>query len=998
MKVKVAKIKVSAVLAIVMTVLLAITVAASWINFSNGEKGESDVVILDPSRPDITELQAMLQKQPLNTDFTSGTGGFYLSASDLIQKKDATAEEILKRVETIVASAKSYGFQTLMMDTVFDGQVLYPSTKYDSYSVDVVHILLSAASKENIAVYLVLDPSAKKISEETTDEDGITELLTQYQPNGLLLSGYYGNADSESYAEYMAFGGGCGYENWLRSQVSGRIDRIVGAVREMTADIPVGLIADPVWRRKVNDKAGIEVDAIFEAYDDGYADLKQMMLDQTVDFVCVKNISSLTDSKLSFSTVLNWWNTVATEADMPLYLIQAGEKACTTQEGWSGVDQLARQLSTALKAPSYYGSFFSGYDRIVADPQGSTTALMKVIAHEYKEENLFTDLTIAEPKKLSFTTYENTIVFRGKYDPQFEVTINGTKVIPTKEGEFYEKYELKVGTNSFTIRHKGQEKRYSVVRKVKVFQSVSPTGKIEVDGGVELQVEAMAYRGSQVIATFNKKTIVLTETDGDESNRNSAYTRFVGKFTVPAATDKDQVIGAIFFKATYSNSTESRTGGTVTVLKKLTVPVWTPNSGGDGTTVLEPIEPKLQIKVNTPYLEVYNPADTVTYPCPAYTSLPAGTVDYVVAERTLTYEGVTKTFYYLHSGKRVAVSDVQLITDGTYHGNNAISAVSFADEGNQTVLKVKQKWNAPFNITFGDLGYYAGSGESNFWVKDFTSDTVTITFDYATQVEQVTAELLKNTEMFTDIKWEKVIEYNVNRYRLHLKLKKAGGYYGCYAEYDAEGYLVLRFNRLPGSLQGVRIFLDPGHGGVDAYGNVIDPGAIGKYTENGRTVIVHESDANLNMVKKLAKKLEAEGAIVYYLTQEEQAEYRASKGKLAERYKAAQRWKAEIFISVHCNSNTKSSPAGTETYYTTPYSMPLAREISAEIAKSAGITNRGAKCNYFAVNRSRAFPSVLVETAFISNPNEVKLLASDAGQEKIATGIFNGIRNYLKQK
>ncbi|MBQ4153095.1 MAG: hypothetical protein IJD11_01955, partial [Oscillospiraceae bacterium] len=86
MKVKAAKIKVSAVLAIVMTVLLAITVAASWINFSNGEKGESDVVILDPSRPDITELQTMLQKQPLNTDFTSGTGGFYLSASDLIQK------------------------------------------------------------------------------------------------------------------------------------------------------------------------------------------------------------------------------------------------------------------------------------------------------------------------------------------------------------------------------------------------------------------------------------------------------------------------------------------------------------------------------------------------------------------------------------------------------------------------------------------------------------------------------------------------------------------------------------------------------------------------------------------------------------------------------------------------------------------------------------------------------------------------------------------------
>lgn len=981
-------------MAIFMLLVFSAAIAASWFSFVYAETEPADSILSEPEKPNIAEIQTMLKKQPLTAEFTKGTSGFYLSADDLIQEEDASAEEIAERAAEIIAAAKEYGFDTLLMETVYEGEVLYPSTLYASYPVDVVHAVLTAASAEHIAVYPIFQPSADKLTEDAVPEDGLQELLEQYRPTGVLLTDYYAAAGSDSYAAYMTAGGGCGYEEWLRSGVAAQLDRLVKTVRAFAADIPVGIIADPVWRVKSNDEAGMETKADFEAYSDGYADIRQLLLTRTVDFVCVKNTHSLTDSKLNFSTILDWWSALAEEAGLPLYLIQAGEKACTSEEGWVGADQLARQLSTAAKASAYYGSFFTGYDQLVSDPQGSTTALVKLLANEYTEEDLFTDLTITEPTKSSITTYENTIVFRGKYDPQFDVTINGTKIIPTKEGEFYEKYELEVGKNTFTIRHKGQEKRYTINRKVKVFQSVSPTGKVEIDGGVTLQVEAMAYRGSTVIATWNNKTITLTETDGGEENRGSAYTRFVGTFTAPAATEEDQVIGTIFFKATYSSSSESRTGGTVTVLKKLVVPDWTPNAGGDGTTVLEPIEPKLQIKVNTPHLEVYNPADTVTYPCPAYASLPAGTIDYVVSERTLTYEGVTKTFYYLHSGKRVAVSDVELIDDGVYHGDNALSELSFSEEGNQTILKVKQKWNAPFNISFGDVGYYVGNAESSFWVKDFTSDTVTITFDYVTQVEEVAAALLQNTTMFTDIRWEEVVEYNVSRYRLHLKLRQPGRYYGCYSEYDEDGYLVLRFNHLPGSLQGVRIFLDPGHGGLDAYGNNVDPGAIGKYTENGETVILYESTANLSIVKKLAQKLEAEGAIVNYLTSEQQAEYRGS--KLTERYKAAQEWDAELFLSIHCNSNGSSSPSGTEAYYTTPYSMPLAREISEAIAKETGLDDRGAKSNYFAVNRGRTFSSVLVETAYISNQNDVRLLASEKGQEQIATGIFNGIKNYLK--
>lgn len=119
------------------------------------------------------------------------------------------------------------------------------------------------------------------------------------------------------------------------------------------------------------------------------------------------------------------------------------------------------------------------------------------------------------------------LIFSGKYDPQFEVTINGKKVIPTKKGEFYEKYNLEIGTNKYTVQHKGQVKTYTIVRKVKVFESVSPTGTLEVDGETSIRVEAKVYRGSKVTAVFNGKTITLSELESADGREQGFYLYFL---------------------------------------------------------------------------------------------------------------------------------------------------------------------------------------------------------------------------------------------------------------------------------------------------------------------------------------------------------------------------------------------------------------------------------------------------------------------------------------
>ncbi len=926
----------------------------------------------------IGDILKMLEKKELLISPATSVKGFYLSARDVIQNESDTAEAISARIDVIFQNLKKMNFNTLLFETAYQGKALYRSELYETYETDVLEMLKKQANEKGVYLFAVYQLSGlQAVSDPVDYADGARELAEQYELDGILLDQYYKNAEPSQYAAYMAAGGGSGYEDWMRNTTASLIEKTVAAVRDTADYIPVGLLADPVWAYKSTQEGGIETKSGLEAYQTGYADTKALVESGTVDFVCVKAETSLTDPDLSFTTVLSWWSGLAQKADLPFYLLQAGENICSAKPGWNGIDQLTRQVSQASKAVQYAGSFFSGYDTLVADVQGSTSALLKFYANEYKEENLFRDLTLTSPVKTSVTTYEGAIVFEGKFDPEHEVTINDVKITPNKQGEFQKKYDLEIGTTQFVVKHKGQVKTYSVTRKVKVFQSVYPTGTLKVDGETEINISAMAYRGSKVTATFNGKTITLTQADASEGvDSDSIYTMYVGKFTAPQSGEKDKSLGKIKFSASYKNSSGTQNGASVTLLKKISIPNWAGDPEGDAVS---PLNPTMQARVNTDYLEVYNPADTDPYPSAIYYSPPKGTIDYIDAQRKIG----SKTFYYLHSGKRVLSTDVEVFT-GTYNGNNALSGVQLNEEEFYTTLRIKQKWNAPFNITFNKLNFYSQTADHGYDIKSFDSDTVTITFDYATQAEAVSNELLKEISMFSDIRWEKTIEYGVNRYKLHLKLNRTGKYFGCYSYYEGDT-LVLKFNKLEQSLSGLRIFLDPGHGGSDS-------GAVHR-SDQGDYIDAYEKNINLSITQKLAEKLKAEGAVVEYLTEEQRQKYAGS--SLAERYKEAQKFKANLFLSIHCNSGDASA-TGTEAWYTAPFSMPLAKEIAAGISTETGLKNRGFKNNRFAVNRGRTFPSVLIETGFISNKNDLKLLNTEEGQNKIAAGIVNGIKNYLK--
>ena len=182
-----------------------------------------------------------------------------------------------------------------------------------------------------------------------------------------------------------------------------------------------------------------------------------------------------------------------------------------------------------------------------------------------------------------------------------------------------------------------------------------------------------------------------------------------------------------------------------------------------------------------------------------------------------------------------------------------------------------------------------------------------------------------------------------------------------------------------GTLPGgpIKVFIDAGHGDTD-------PGAVG----NG----LKEKNIVLNIATKLGALLNGrEISIKYSRTNDTYL-------SLEERARLANAWGADLFVSIHANSAT-SSVRGTECY-THPTAntatKTLSGNVSRAIASKFGISNRGHKEANFAVLRLSNMPSILVETAFISNSSDANLL--NTRQADFSVTIANSILSYFSKK
>ncbi len=176
----------------------------------------------------------------------------------------------------------------------------------------------------------------------------------------------------------------------------------------------------------------------------------------------------------------------------------------------------------------------------------------------------------------------------------------------------------------------------------------------------------------------------------------------------------------------------------------------------------------------------------------------------------------------------------------------------------------------------------------------------------------------------------------------------------------------------------ILICIDPGHGGKDC----------GTTGPTG----LKEKDVNLDIAIRLKNKLVDAGFKVI-LTRESDINH-----SVDEITDFANSNNADLFISVHNNSHPSSDMNGTQTFYfnQSPSGNLLATYINARTIEQIGTVNRGVKSSNFKVLKNTKMVSALIEGVFMCNPNEEAELKDDNFRDKIATGIYNGIIEYLK--
>jgi len=192
---------------------------------------------------------------------------------------------------------------------------------------------------------------------------------------------------------------------------------------------------------------------------------------------------------------------------------------------------------------------------------------------------------------------------------------------------------------------------------------------------------------------------------------------------------------------------------------------------------------------------------------------------------------------------------------------------------------------------------------------------------------------------------------------------------------QAAGRLTIDLADAAASRSGHIVAIDAGHGGKD-------PGAIGPTG-------LRESEVVLDVSLRLRDLLAKDG-IRTLMTRETDVFV-----DLFDRTKIARERGATIMVSIHANAHAQTAVNGSETYYLTPQSLALAQMIQDELGVLLGIPSRGVKTANFVVLRESGIPSVLVETAFISHPDDEGRLRDLAFRQRVAQAIYRGITRFL---
>jgi len=924
---------------------------------------------------------------------------------DFLLKNTDSVETIKSQIDSAMKSTAKLGFNSVIIFTKTTYGVLFEDSELKSAvaDFDVVAYALNAAKEQKLYTYVVYPVFAEEKDGKITEISDFSKqtlekvkgraaaFAKKYQPSAVIFDNYTVEKSDSMTAFHEANGNGKPIEDYLREQVTEAVRLARNAVRQNNKVSQIGFLASSVWANSATNQKGSNTSSDYESYIDGFADTRDFALNQKFNFVMVENLMPTDSVKSNFKTIAQWWSELCSQADIPFYNVHASSKLLSGPGEFLSPDQLIRQVSILQYLKTYCGSVFDSLSALTADKEGSTSLLLKYFDNQIEDNLVFSKLKMSKPTSNKITTYDGTILFAGATDPNFKTTFNGQNIEVTEKGYFSIDAALEIGTNTFKVSHKGTTVTYTVVRKVKLLESITPTGTLEVDGNTNITISVKAFTGSSVTAKINGTTVKLTEKkaeDVSDETVQSNYVMFEGTYKAPDAIETVQNLGKISVTAAWQGYSENMSGATIKVYAKPKPVVG---------------ETQKAVMITAQYAETFPTSILSDQSQPNCYPLPAGTIDYVVGNELIFNDGSTTYKYYkLQSGHRVYSKDTKTLGE-IEKKNNKISAVNLSYDGRFVNLKVDNGWSVPFKyIEQPEVSYrFYKNDPTDFELKkDYQITKIVYRFFYTDEIDLSNIKMDNNplvSKVECVLKKVTVDSVEISVCDIELTLKTAGGFFGATPSYTNENKtLDIRLNVAAPiqradnaygyTLKGAVIIVDAGH-------NKTSPGAIG-YLEDKETGVHPYSEYVLNAQVRdyLVSTLKSLGATVITINNEKMP-------TAAQRLEYFQSVDPHLMICIHHNDSTSSYPCGAVGTYFNAYSQLLSKSIMTSVCGDYLSSGSNRAYDYYfsrlKMTREQYYPSVLIECGFMSNAKQLEELIVPENQQKIANNIVKGLINYF---
>ncbi len=552
-------------------------------------------------------------------------------------------------------------------------------------------------------------------------------------------------------------------------------------------------------------------------------------------------------------------------------------------------------------------------------------------------------LSVVYPPPDHETTAER-IFFIGTASPSGQVLVNGQKVNRSPQGHFAPSFPLEIGENNFTLTHGEEELEITVTRLSNqpeipeglgfAENSLIPSTNIARLPGELVCFSAFAAPDARVDVRLRKERIaLLPETISVELPPNSAVLTAENQPTTIASISKYQ--GCKSF-------TEARNLGKPRFEVSLRGERFTQEGTGD----IQILSPN-----NLEVIEVIADAGVArTGASTNYsrlTPLPKGTRAMVTGR-----EG---EWLRLDYGGWIKESETQPIPN-SIPPRSLIRSITSRQLSDSTEIIFPLQVPVPISLQQGD-------------------NTITLTLHNTTA--QTDTIKLNDDPLIKRLDWQQVTPFEI-AYTLHLKTDQQWGY-----DVRYEGTSLILSLRHPPvlsirrnkPLHGIKILLDPGHGGDESGAK----GGTG-YPEKAINLIISQL---------LEQKLTDLGATVY-LTRETDIDV-----SLQDRVKAIQELKPDIALSIHYNALPDSGDAentqGISTFWYHPQAHDLAVFLHNYLTEQIDRPSYGVFWNNLALTRPHTAPTVLLELGFMINPWELEWITNSQEQERLSSAIAEAI-------